>query len=123
MRSEIEPHPSLDTTSVESGSRLDNLLALAVADKIEHDPELLRVALDNIARWLERGVLSSPQWSLRWRDLLERARQEPGAFRAVLEILRSRSEEAARWRDFSPFAGVLSASERRTIIRQCSYSH
>lgn len=31
--------------------------------------------------------------------------------------------EARRLRDFSPFAGVLSATERRAILRQCSYSH
>ena len=98
-------------------------MAAAVADKIEQQPELLRVALENITRWLGRGVLSSPHWALRWRDLLLEAQEEPLSFQVVLQVLRSRSNDAARWREFSPFAGVLSADERRKIIRKCSYSH
>ena len=69
-----------------------DLLARAVADKLERDPSLLRIAIENIDRWLARGVISAPNRFLRWRD-------------------------------FSPFAGVLSSAERRAIIRQCRYSH
>ena len=99
------------------------LLGRAVADRLEQDPSLLRIPLENIDRWLACGVLSNPQWFLRWRELLENARSDASAFRRVLGLLRSDTEEARRWRDFSPFAGVLSSAERRKIIRQCSYSH
>ena len=100
-----------------------DLLGRAVANKLEKDPSLLRVPLENIDRWLADRVLSSPDWFVRWRELLECARSDATALRRVLELLRSDTEEARRWRDFSPFAGVLSSAERRKIIRQCSYSH
>jgi hypothetical protein len=100
-----------------------DLLGRAVADKLENDPSLLRVPLENIDRWLAGGVLSNPDWFLRWREVLECARGDAAALRRVLELLRSDAEEARRWRDFSPFAGVLSSAERRKIIRRCSYSH
>jgi len=102
---------------------LSDFLAHAVADKLEADPSLLRIPLANIDRWLNQGVLSSPNWSNRWRDLLERATRDPASLSSVLIILRADTEEARRWRDFSPFAGVLNAEERRTIIRRCNYSH
>jgi hypothetical protein len=100
-----------------------DLLGRAVADKLENEPSLLRVPLENIDRWLAGGVLSNPDWFLRWREVLECARGDAAAFRRVLELLRSDAEEARRRRDFSPFAGVLSSAERRKIIRRCSYSH
>lgn len=100
-----------------------DLLGRAVADKLEKDPSLLHVPLENIGRWLTDGVLSTPGWFVRWRELLESAQSDAVALRRVLELLRSDTEEARRWRDFSPFAGVLSSAERRQIIRQCSYSH
>src|SRR6476660_7870673 len=102
---------------------LSDFLAHAVADKLEADPSLLRIPLANIDRWLNQGVLSSPNWSNRWRDLLERATRDPASLSSVLIILRADTEGARRWRDFSPFAGVLNAEERRTIIRRCNYSH
>lgn len=102
---------------------LDELLARAVADKVERDPSVLRIPLENIDRWLAQGVLSDPRWFLRWRELLEQAPANPTHLRRLLELLRSDTEDARRWRDFSPFAGVLSSAERRKLIRQCSYSH
>src|SRR5439155_16921724 len=102
---------------------LGDLLARAVADKLERDPSLLRIAIENIDRWLAQGVISAPNRFLRWRELCERAGSDATALQDILERLRSDTEEASRWRDFSPFAGVLSSAERRAIIRQCSYSH
>src|SRR5258708_15307683 len=83
---------------------LSDLLARAVADKLEADPSLLRIPLENIDRWINQGVLSAPEWSRHWRELLERARHDADSLRNVLAILRAHSEEARRWRDFSPFA-------------------
>ena len=106
-----------------SGGTLDELLARAVADELERDHDRLRIPLENIARWLTQGDVSSPVWLERWRDLLERAREDEAAHDRVLELLRSDTPEARRWREFSPFAGVLSPAKRRDVIRQCNYSH
>jgi len=106
-----------------STTTLGDLLARAVADKLERDPSLLRIAIQNIDRWLAHGVISTPERFLRWRELCEQAGSDATALKSILERLRSETEEARRWRDFSPFAGVLSPAERRRIIRQCSYSH
>ena len=65
----------------------------------------------------------APESFQRWRELLERARHEAATLRSILIIQRTDTEESRRWRDFSPFAGVLNAKERRAIIRQCNYSH
>jgi hypothetical protein len=102
---------------------LDDLMARAVADELERDRELLRIPLENISRWLSRGVISSPAWFERWRVLLEEALRNDEAFHRVLVLLRTDTAEARRWRDFSPFAGVLSATKRRELIRECKYSH
>src|SRR5437773_9934231 len=92
-----------------NGPKLDDLLAQGTAAELERDRRLLRIPLENIDRWLAQGVVSSPVWLERWRELIERARTDDDAFRRILELLRSKSGEARRWRDFSPFAGVLSA--------------
>ena len=85
-----------------------------VADKLERDPSLLRIALDNIDRWLANGHPTPHR--------LE-ARESPGQFAELLRLLRDPSEAAERLRDFAPFAGTLTAAERLTVIRECVYSH
>lgn len=99
-----------------------------VADKLERADAptleaLLRVPLDNIDRWLANGVLSAPYRLDPWREIILRAQQSPEGFKELLRLLRDRSEAAERLREFAPFAGVLTAAERRTVIRQCVYSH
>jgi hypothetical protein len=99
-----------------------------VADKLESADHatrgtLLRVPLANIDRWLANGVVSTPEWLLRWRELLEQAMGDEAAFQRVLHLLRSDTQEAIRWKEFSPFAGVLTTEERRAFFRQCAYSH
>jgi hypothetical protein len=105
-----------------------NTLQELMADKLERADRptreaLLRVPLDNIDRWLSDGVLSAPDRFLPWRKLLEQALRDEAAFQEVLHLLRADTDEAQRWRDFSPFAGVLTAEERRVFIRQCAYNH
>jgi hypothetical protein len=74
---------------------------------------LLRIPIESIDRWLASGALSTPDEFLRWRKFLEEAMLAEAAFQRVLHLLRAETEEAQRWRDFSPFAGVLTAEERR----------
>jgi hypothetical protein len=95
------------------------------ADKLERaDPAareaLLRIPLENIDRWLANGH-TSPQRLEEWRRIIERARQSPEGFQGLLALLRDRAEATERLREFAPFAGVLTAAERRRAVPECAY--
>lgn len=92
------------------------------ADKIERDPSLLRIPLENIDRWIANGH-TAPQRLEQWRQIILRAQQSPEGFQELLRLLRDRSPATERLREFAPFAGVLTAAERAIVIRQCAYSH
>jgi hypothetical protein len=82
----------------------------AVAAKIEARPELLDTARANLARWISRA----PQGALlEWKDLLDRM-----SVGDLVALLRSQDETAARLRQSSPFAGVLTPEERQAILRR-----
>jgi hypothetical protein len=88
----------------------DRSLALhtAVAAKLEARPELLDVARQNLHRWLD----TRPAAALReWQAILDRS-----PLPEVIALLRARTAEATRLRQSSPFAGVLSQSERQSIL-------
>jgi hypothetical protein len=93
-----------------------------VADKLEREPSLLRVPLENIDRWLANGH-TAPHRLEQWRQIIVRAQASPEGFQELLALLHDRSEATERLRDFAPFAGVLTAAERLPVIRQCVYSH
>lgn len=79
-----------------------------VADKLAADPSLLDVARDNLQRWREQdGGLPSALGE--WEALLG------GKLDDITAVLTERSERASRLRQSSPFAGVLTDAERRTI--------
>ncbi len=93
-----------------------------IADKIERDPALLEVGLANIARWIANG--SDQQHKLReWHDRISAARHSPESMTDLLALLREEGEGAEHEREFAPFAGVLTAMERRPFILECSYAH
>lgn len=77
----------------------------AVAAKLEADPALLNVARENLRRWLSTNPASA---LAEWSHLLEVT-----PVSQVVALLRSSDEHAARLRQSSPFAGLLSAEERR----------
>ena len=80
----------------------------AVAAKLEGQPQLLGVAHANLQRWLA----ASPAAALReWQELLD-GTPLPG----LLALLRSPDAQAARLRQSSPFAGLLSPTERQAIL-------
>jgi len=91
-----------------------------VADKLEHDPSLLTIPLQNIQRWLVNGH-SAPQWLEKWRQIILRAQQSQEAFDELLALLHDRSDATERLRDFAPFAGILTAAERRQATSLCAY--
>ena len=83
-------------------------LHAAVAAKLEARPELLDVARQNLERWLSTRSAGALR---EWQAILARA-----PLPEVIELLRTRSADAARLRQSSPFAGVLSQSERQSIL-------
>lgn len=97
------------------------VMDVAIADKLAEHPELLSVPLDNISRWIASGkhTAGSVQRLEQWRTWILEAQHDDAAFHRVLDLLRDDSEEARHWKSWSPFAGVLEAEERRTILDQC----
>ena len=81
-----------------------------IAQKIEKDPKLLEVPRNNLKRWNARWENNeAPAWYDEWRGIMNRPWLE------IAAIITEPSEEGARLRQSSPFAGVLSAAERRRI--------
>jgi hypothetical protein len=93
-----------------------------VADKLERDPSLLRIPLENIDRWIVNGH-TAPHRLEEWRQIILRAQQSEAGLEKLLTLLRENNPATERLREFAPFAGVLTANERLNIIRQCVYSH
>lgn len=94
---------------------------LAIADKIEKDPALLTIPLDNIARWLAHPEPLAPHRRQQWREIILRAQATPEGMTALLQLLRDNSEEAQHLKSFSPFAGVLTTAELDQFA--CAYTH
>lgn len=92
-------HELTDELSLELGRR--------VAARLRQQPDLLRVALDNLDRWshLNANAPTLLRCYAEWCELLKRPLEE------VCNLLSSDIEEARRLRQNSPFAGVLSARE------------
>jgi type II secretory pathway component PulL len=80
----------------------------AVAAKLEGQPALISVARRNLERWLRVNETAA---LLEWRRLLDVLSMPD-----LLALLCSPGEDAARLRQSSPFAGVLSPRERQSIL-------
>jgi hypothetical protein len=80
-----------------------------VAEHFRQDPGfVIRFALENLERWQEQGV-DCDDYGV-WRNLLLK---HPDKLNAVLTGM---TEEAARLRQSSPFAGLISENDRRRIV-------
>jgi hypothetical protein len=80
-----------------------------IAEKIERDSSLLAIPRNNLQRWKSRWEDDAPAWFQEWREIMSRP------WREIAALITEPSETAARLRQSSPFAGVLSAAERRRI--------
>lgn len=80
-----------------------------IAEKVQRDPRLLKIAHDNLKRWRARWEAAPPGWHREWTGIMTRPWPE------IAAIMTEPSEEGARLRQSSPFAGVLSVTERRRI--------
>lgn len=82
-----------------------------IAAKIERDPSLLTIPRNNLQRWKSRwqGAGDAPAWFDEWREIMRRPWQE------IAALITEPSENSARLRQSSPFAGVLTPAQRRQI--------
>ena len=79
----------------------------AIAAKLARDPSLLSIAFANVAKWRRTpGVRSHVQ---EWEEILALPLGD------VLDFICEDSPDAARLRQSSPFAGILSEEERLAI--------
>lgn len=86
-----------------------------IARKVLADPTLLDGARDNVRRW--QADEGSPRQALiGWEAILRRPVCEVALF------LPEQSERAARLRQSSPFAGILTEPERRTVYESFATS-
>jgi hypothetical protein len=78
-----------------------------VARRLSACPELIGIAKENIARWIERDG-EIPPWK-EWKEILDRPLSE------IIDVLLSRDERARHLRQSSPFCGFLAPRERWCI--------
>jgi hypothetical protein len=80
-----------------------------IARKIAADPALLGLARRYLAAWLARYRGGPPRALEEWREILERPWPE------IAALITDPGESAARLRQSSPFAGVLTQPERQRV--------
>ncbi len=101
MRSPYSSHRVLDARSL--------AMHVVAAQKIEQDPGLLRIPRENLERWLAQSGSTAPAWMTEWRKILRQT------WPSIAALITELSENATRLRQSSPFAGVLTPTERRRI--------
>jgi hypothetical protein len=79
-----------------------------VAEKLAADPGVLELARANVRRWQASYDAPSPAL-VEWEKILE------SSLDVIMALLVDRSENAIRLRQSSPFAGVLTETERKAI--------
>ena len=84
-------------------------LHVLAARRITSDPHLLERARTTVGRWLERYGDRPPPALEEWRELL----QQP--WQVVTARATELNEDAARLRQSSPLATLLTAAERRRV--------
>jgi hypothetical protein len=109
---QADPQPTPEPWSHPWHDQLGLRYHQAIAAKIRAQPELRAVAVENIVRWTARNdypasVLRALQ---QWRELLTSTPLEQ-----LLAALTDPSERGHRIRQNTPFAGLLTAEERRHI--------
>jgi len=107
MKAVYTGHERIDQRSI--------ALHRAIAEKLAANPELLQVARENLARLTQTGGRSQPYWDA-WSELLVRPLPE------LLALLTEDSERMRALRQATPFAGVLSPTERWAIYDQFKIS-
>jgi hypothetical protein len=82
------------------------------AEKLFANPALVDRGLANLDRWLKTCSPNVRPVLIEWQALLQRPLPE------VISVLQSTDQRATRFRQSSPFAGLLSVSERTEILKR-----
>ena len=81
-----------------------------IIEKIDRDPALVRVGLENIERWTRQQGGYVQRCHVEWKELIETHPWE-----RLREILLEESDEGQRLRSSHPFTGLLTEDERDVI--------
>ena len=95
-------HPEIDR-------RVLALTRIAVA-RIDENPELVRIGMENIRRWTRQRGGYLPRCHAEWQELIERHPWEK-----LREMLLEESDEGQRLRSSHPFTGIVTETERRRV--------
>jgi hypothetical protein len=82
-----------------------------IVEKIRRDSGLFLKAIDNVERW-KNASRTVPDYLIEWENIL-RTGLDP-----ALSILLEDSERAAALRQSTPFAGILTPTERWEFLRK-----
>lgn len=85
-------------------------MARLIADKLEANPYLIRIAQENLSRWIGETA-SAASAHLEWQQILNAK-----SLKEVLSLLRTPTDEGQRLRQSNPFAGLLTPQERWQIL-------
>jgi hypothetical protein len=111
-----------DAAMAEAKTTSSSLFFEAIARKIEADPELLRIPLENIERWLA-GEHTAAHRLREWQRIILRATDDSEGLTELLALLRADDESSLHLKSFDPFPGILTSKERQEILLQCAYAH
>ena len=95
-------HPQID-------ARVLALTRITVA-RIDEDPSLVRIGLENIERWTRQKGGYLPGCHAEWKALIETQPWE-----RLREMLLEESDEGQRLRSSHPFKGLVTEAERRQV--------
>ena len=95
-------HPDIDR-------RVLALTRITVA-RIDEEPALVHIGLENIRRWTRQKSGYLPQCHAEWQRLIE---EHP--WERLREMLLEESDEGQRLRSSHPFKGIVTETERRRI--------
>ena len=98
-----------------TGDQIEHAYFCYLADKFEADPALLEKPLSTIEHWLSLDNHGASQL-LRWRQIIESAKQSADGLAQLGAILRADDEDTRYFKGFAPFPGVLTREESRQFI-------
>jgi hypothetical protein len=85
-----------------------------IVKKLRRNPNLWDIPKKNIIKWKKMRDGLSPAF-IEWEYILSRNTKEK-----IFSILEGNSEDSVRLRSSSPFTGILSENERKTIFEYYS---
>ena len=109
IASKLPSHTSTHEHWHETERRALAMTRLIVA-KIDQDPSLVQVGVENMKRWRLQRAGYQPLCLDEWEELIA---QEP--WKRLRERLLDPSDEGQRLRSSHPFAGILTQQERESV--------